>query len=133
MEELENAVAVVPPPPVPQTLPHMITCASMVPDIARSMSSALKASGSSKFINFLPNLIVDQDTSAEIVQKDDEINAVVGDRNCGDEAESAKQVTLHHSLSLFLRGALPHSLICWLIMHVIRLCFLNACTKVDSS
>jgi hypothetical protein len=109
MEELENATAVAPPPPVPQTLPHTITYASMVPDIAKSMPSTLNMSGSSNFISFLPNLVVDQDTAAEIVQKDDEINAVVGARNCGDEAEPAKQVTLHHSLSLFVRSTTSFS------------------------
>jgi hypothetical protein len=99
MEELENATAAALSPPVPQTLSHTISCVSMVPDIAKSMSSALNVSGSSNFISFLSNLVIDQDTAAEIVQKDDEINAIVGARNCGDEAEPATKVTLHHSLS----------------------------------
>jgi hypothetical protein len=55
----------------------MITCVSMVPDIAKSMSSALDAKGSSNC-------------------EDDEINVGVGARNCGDKAKPATQVTLHH-------------------------------------
>jgi hypothetical protein len=97
MEELENTAAAAPPPPVPHTLPHTITCASMVADIVKSMSSALNASGSSNFISFLPNLVA--------------LNAVVGARNCGDEAELATQVTLHHSLSLSLSLCEEHYLI----------------------
>jgi hypothetical protein len=49
-----------------------------------------------------------------------------GAEDCGDEAEPATQVRLGSGDHVF-------SLMCWLLMHAICLCFLNVFTEVDSS
>jgi hypothetical protein len=103
----------------------------MISDVANNRSSAGNASGPSKCTLPPPGSATCVNTEQitahpEYDAEDDEVNVDAGAEDCGDEAEPATQVRLGSGDHVF-------SLMCWLLMHAICLCFLNVFTEVDSS